>query len=129
MRSDLMRVYRQVCSECPQGTTQSQVYEIVVNMPAPRFYVDPRSALNVISPLVRGDRSALERMKPLRRQMYEDLFDVVLTMSRQQAYWGRDLYPLLKDAVLKPAKRFYIGSTRMSQIWNEKVKEIRRTGK
>lgn len=126
MRCDLMKAYRKVCDECPQGITQSQVYEIVVNMPAPRFYVDPRSAHQVLSPMVRGDRSEVEKMKPLRRQMYEDLLEVVVNLSRQQSHWGQDLYTLLKDAVLKPAPRFYIGRTRMSQIWNEKVQESRK---
>lgn len=120
-----MRAYRKACAECPQGTTQNQVYEIVVNMPAPRFYIDPRSALQVLSPLIRGDRTALEQMKPLRRQMYEDLFDVVMKMSQKSKYWRAPLYVILKDAVLQPAPRFYIDTMRMGQIWMEKTMESR----
>lgn len=125
MRRDLMKAYREVCADCPQGTTQIQVYEMVVNKPAPRFYIDPRSALQVLSPIMRGDRSALEQMKPLRRQMYEDLFEVVMRLSQKKDYWCKSLYIILKDAVLQPAPRFYINTMRMGQIWKEKTEESR----
>lgn len=120
-----MKAYREVCADCPQGTTQIQVYEMVVNKPAPRFYIDPRSALQVLSPIMRGDRSALEQMKPLRRQMYEDLFDVVMRLSQKKDYWCKSLYVILKDAVLQPAPRFYINTMRMGQIWKAENIKLR----
>ena len=125
MRHDLMKAYREVCADCPQGTTQIQVYEMVVNKPAPRFYIDPRSALQVLSPIMRGDRSALEQMKPLRQQMYEDLFDVVMRLSQKKDYWCKSLYVILKDAVLQPAPRFYINTMRMGQIWKAENIKLR----
>ena len=120
-----MKAYREVCADCPQGTTQIQVYEMVVNKPAPRFYIDPRSALQVLSPIMRGDRSALEQMKPLRQQMYEDLFDVVMRLSQKKDYWCKSLYVILKDAVLQPAPRFYINTMRMGQIWKAENIKLR----
>jgi hypothetical protein len=115
MSRDLMKVYREVYQDVPLGTTQTEVYEMVVAHPAPRFYIDPRKAHERISPMMRGDMSHLEKFNPLKRQMYMDLFEVVMNLSHKKHY--RSLYALLKDAVLENAPRFYIGAKRMSQIW------------
>ena len=125
MQNDLMKVYREVVADCPMKTTQEEVYDMVVNHPAPRFYVDPRRAHAVISPMMRGDRSALDRLIPLKRRMYEDLFSTVLMVSQKKNCWGKKLYYLLREAVLEPAPRFYIDAKRMGQIWREKTIETR----
>lgn len=134
MMKDLMQVYREVVENCPMGTTQTEVYQIVVEHPAPRFYIDPKRAHKWISPMMHGDRSALEVLSPLRRQMYQDLYDKVMEMSQRKGSWKKSLYYILKEAVLEPAPRFYINTTRMGQIWREKTTETRqqrykRTGK
>ena len=126
MMQDLMQVYREVVEKCPMGVTQTEVYQLVVQHPAPRFYIDPRRAHSVISPMRRGDFSQLNSLKPLKRQMYLDLFDEVQELSQQRGGWGKKLYGLLKEAVLEPAPRFYLSDKRMGQIWLEKVNETRK---
>ena len=125
MMQDLMQVYREVVQNAPQGITQTEVYKIVVHHQAPRFYIDPRWAHTVISPMMRGDRSVLEKLNPLKRQMYLDLYDAVMRVSQKKGFWGKKLYRLLREAVLEPAPRFYISTTRMGQIWKEKTIETR----
>ena len=125
MASDLMKVYRSVVANCPMGTTQTEVLELVVQQPAERYYVDPRRAHTVISPMMHGDRSRLENLSPLKRQMYEDLYNQVMELSQRQAFWGKSLYYILREAVLKPAPRYYISAKRMEQIWKEKTTESR----
>lgn len=125
MMIDLMQVYREVVVDVPIGTTQTEVYQMVVQHPAPRFYIDPRAAHVVISPMMRGNRTVLEKMKPLRQQMYRDLYDKVMEMSQRKGFWRKSLYFILKEAVLEPAPRFYIDSTRMGQIWRCKCEETR----
>lgn len=125
MMRDLMQVYREVVADCPQGTTQTEVYQMVVHHPAPRFYVDPRWAHSIVSPMMRGDRSRLEKMTPLKQQMYADLYDKVMELSQRKGFWRKSLYHILKSAVLEPAPRFYINTTRMGQIWWEKTIETR----
>ena len=120
-----MRVYREVVADCPQGTSQTEVYEKVVKHPAPRFYVDPRMAHLVISPMMRGDNSPLEKMGALKRQMYHDLYDVVMRLTQVKRFWHKSIYYILKEAVLEPAPRFYISSDRMRMIWKEEVVETR----
>lgn len=128
MKRDLMRVYREE-SQNYSGYMQTEIYALTVEHPAPRFYIDPRRALQHISPLRRGDRSALERMKPLKRKMYEDLFDVTMSLYQKEKFWGKSLYYVLRQAVMEPAPRFYINVMRMGQIWAEQTGKERRRRK
>ena len=125
MQNDLMKVYREVVADCPIGTTQTEVYNMVVQHPAPRFYIDARMAHLVISKMMRGDYSRLQQLKPLKQQMYRDLYDTVLNLSQKKGFWRKSLYYILKEAVLEPAPRFYIDAPRMGQIWREKTIETR----
>lgn len=118
MKDDLMRVYREVVSTC-DCKTQKDAYRMTVEHRAPRFYVDARWAHQRISPMMRGDRSELEKMSPLARAQYEALFDIVLRMSQEEKFWGRRLYYIVQQAVQQPAPRFYISAKRMEQIWFE----------
>ena len=121
MMHDLMKVYREVVADCPMGTTQTGVYERVVNHPAPRFYVDPRRAHQYLSPMMRGDNSVVDKLNPLKRQMYRDLYDKVMELSQKKGFWRKSLHYILREAVQMPAPRFYINTTRMGQIWIEKT--------
>lgn len=120
MKDDLMRVYREVCSQY-SCRHQEEVYEQSVLHEAPRFYVDARWASQRIAPLTRGDRSALEHMNPLTRMMYEELFGVVQRLYQEEKYWGKSLSYVLRYAVQEPASRFFISKERMGQIWRERT--------
>lgn len=125
MMRDLMQVYREVYCDCPRGTTQTEVYKLVVQHPAPRFYLDPRWAHQRISMMMRGDMSIISRLSPLKQQMYRDLYDVVMRLYQKKGFWNKSIYYVLKEAVLEPAPRFYIDWKRMEQIWREKTIETR----
>lgn len=125
MKRDLMTVYKEE-SQNYSGYLQTEVYALTVQHPAPRFYVDARRAHQHISPLLRGDRSGLEKMKPLRREMYEALLEVVISLSRREKFLGKSLYYILRQAVMEPAPRFYISVMRMGQIWKEQTFAARR---
>jgi len=125
MKRDLMRVFREVSAqyECRNNT---EAFRKVVNHPAPRFYVTVASAHSVISPMRYGDRSRLETMTPLKREMYEDLFNVVVGLSREERFQGKTLHYILRFAIMEPAPKFYINVRRMEQIWHERTKLTRR---
>lgn len=125
MTRDLMRVYREVVADQPMGTTQTEVYKLVVQHPAQRFYIDPRRAHQRINMMMRGDMSAIENLSPLKQQMYRDLYNVVLALYQRKGFWGKSPYYVVKEAVLEPAPRFYIDWKRMEQIWREKTIETR----
>ncbi|MBR1428349.1 MAG: hypothetical protein IJ582_04875 [Prevotella sp.] len=125
MKEDLMRVYRVLIGE-HTFHTQQEAYEATVRHKAPRFYVDARWALQRLSPLMRGDRSGLERMSGLQREMYEALFEVVMRLSQKERFWGASLNYIVRHAVMEPAPRFYISAARMGQIWKERRKRVRK---
>lgn len=121
MKDDLMKVFREVSGsyECRNNW---EAWERVVEHPAPRFYIDPRRAHARISPMLHGDRSQIECLPPLKREMYEALFETTMRLWQKSAYWGKSLHYVLQFAVLEPAPRFYIKPVRMGQIWREKTK-------
>lgn len=120
MKNDLMKVFREIASsyECK---TNWEAWEMAVRHPAPRFYCDVRRAHQYISPMLRGDRSQLQRLSPLKREMYEALFEVVMRLWQKEKFWGKSLNYVLRYAVMEPAPRFYIKKIRMGQIWREKT--------
>ena len=122
MKNDLMKVFREVAS---QHTCHNnwEAWEMVVQHPAPRFYIDPRRAHQRLSLLLHGDTSKIDCLNPLKKEMYEALFAVVMKMWQKPAYWGKSLNYVLKFAVMEPAPRFYISTIRMGQIWREKQRQ------
>lgn len=118
MKRDLMQVYREVCStyECRNSW---EAWERTVTHEAPRFYVDARWALQILAPMMRGDKSQVESLTPLKREMYEALFDTVQELWQRSAFWGKSLNYVLPHAIMEPAPRFYIDVPRMGQIWRE----------
>ena len=113
MQEDLIRAYKQVYGSC---WTQKQAYERMVMQPAPRFYVTPKQACTIISPMMRGDFERVDLMMPLRREMYYSLFDVVVRLSEKREFIGKSLSYIMKFAVAQPAPRFYISPIRAKII-------------
>ena len=124
MNQELMRVYCEVAGkhEC-RG--QYEAYEQTVRHPASRFYVSAKHAHRMIYPMLRGDASALEGMTDLKKQMYKDLLDVTLELSRRREFRGRSPYYILQFAVTRPAPRFYISAKRMSKIFTTETERRR----
>lgn len=125
MKEDLMKVYREVASKYDCRNNQ-EAFKLCIEHAAPRFYVDPRHAHQLISPLFYGDRSKIDSLPPLRREMYESLFETVMRLKQKSAYWDKSLMYVLRFAVLEPAPRFYISTIRMGQIWREKTRRKRK---
>ena len=116
MYDELMKVYCEVCRvyEC---RSQQEAFEKTVSHPASRFFIDTRRAYQNIYPMLRGDYSRLEKMKPLRQEMYKALYDVVMRLSQKRQFWGKSPYHIVKFAVLEPAPRFYIGVEKMRKVF------------
>lgn len=121
MKEDLMKVFREISVKYT-CRTQMEAYEETVSHPAPRFYIDARRAHCVISPMMRGDYTRLEKLSPLRQEMYRALYDTVMRLYQKSTYWKKSLYYVLQFAILEPAPRFYISADRMRLIWKEKTR-------
>ena len=119
MCDELMTVYRGVLREY-DFRTQAEAFDRTVRHPASRFFIGTRRAYQNIYPMLRGDYSRLEQMKPLRQEMYKALFDVVMRLSQKRQFWGKSPYYIVSFAVLEPAPRFYIGVEKMRKIFRER---------
>lgn len=118
-----MAAYIDVCGSC---YSQKEAYEKTAAHPAPRYYISPKQALQVISPMTKGDFELVEMMQPRRRKLYESLFKEVDKMSELREYQGKSLSYILQFAVLRPAPEFFIGWDRVKQIRLRLKKEAMR---
>lgn len=105
MQDDLIKAY---CKACEGSWTMQQACDRAVKMPAPRFYITPKHAYSVISPMMKGDFEMVNLKLPLRRKMYYELFDVVVRLSEKREFIGKSLWYIMQFAVLQPASQFFI---------------------
>lgn len=107
MQADMIKAYCTVLKE-HQCWTYEDACSKAVKLPAPRYYVTPKQAHMVISPMMKGDFEMVNLMMPLRRKMYYSLFDTVVKMTEQRQYADKSLWHIMKFAVLQPAPEFFI---------------------
>lgn len=101
-----MNAYKEVCQS---SWTQMEAWERTIKHKAPRFYVSPKQAYYVLSPVFfHGDRSKLDSLKPSRRRMYECLYNVVLELSQKPSFVGMSLWKLMPYAVAHEAPEFFV---------------------
>lgn len=122
MMRDLHRAYSEVVSDC---WTQAEAWRRTVCQPAPRFYVKARQAHQVLCPMLKGDFTAYSKMRPLRRKMYDDMYDVVMRLSRKREYQGMSLLQIMPFVVTSPAKQFYISTEWLRKMFqNERLRGV-----
>jgi len=125
--SDLIKAY---CKACPGSWTMHDACAKAVKMPAPRFYVTPKQAYQVISRMVKGDLDMLEILNPLRRKMYYELFDVVMKLTERREFIGKSLWYIMPYAVTQPASEFFLNPHSLYCIRNDmKAGRISEEGK
>lgn len=116
MRKDLFIAYRDVTSKpCP---SQAVAWRRTVKHPAPRYYVTPKGALNVVGPMARGDFSKLERVPKHRRKLYLCLFEEMKILAQKRAFQGKSLTCLITAAVQRPAPEFFITAETFRKIFH-----------
>lgn len=115
MRDDLMNTYRRVFDKC---RTQKEAYAKTIKQPAPRFYVSPKQAYEVMRVLVSGNTSVLERMSGTRRRMYKDMFNILLRMMQKPEYTGKSLWFICQFLVVQPAPEFYYSVSSMEDLFS-----------
>ena len=120
-RADIMKAYARIAPEC---WTQKAAWKRIAESEAPRFYVTPKQAYQVIMPMIRGDFSAVEAMSPQRQRMYRALYDIVMELASRPTNRKMSLWALMPWAVTSPAPEFYVSPYWVRQIWSEE-----RTGK
>lgn len=110
---DLINAYKAVCGQC---WTQQQAYERMVKQPAPRYYVTPKQAYQVIARMVKGDFEFVNMMLPLRRKMYYALYDEFVSLCENPMYYNKSVWFIIQHAVVRPAAEFYVSPERAKHI-------------
>jgi hypothetical protein len=113
LQDDLIKAYNRVV---PRSWTQLDAYKKAVKEPAPRYYVSPKQALQVISPMVRGDFERVNMMIPNKKRMYYSLFQKVIELSEKRSFVGKSLYYILQFAVCCPAPEFFVSHSKVHEI-------------
>lgn len=110
---DLIKAYNRVA---PKSWSQKMAYEKAVKEPAPRYYVSPKQAAQIISPMLRGDFQRVDMMMPNRRRMYYSLFNKVLELSEKRSFIGKSLFYIMQFAVTTPAPEFFIDFRKLREL-------------
>lgn len=126
MRADLMRTYREVAPKCWR---QIDAYRRTVKHEAPRFYVSPKQAYQIILPMLDGDTRITDKMPIRKRKMYEELYERVLEAAQRREFIGKSLWFIIPWVVSQPAPEFYLSVEQMKKIFNEEKGWRRRARK
>lgn len=113
MQIDLIQAYKNVHHT---SWSQREAYEKTVKQPAPRYYVSPKQAYQIIAPMMRGDFEKVNLMMPTRRKMYYSLFRVVVKLSEKREFCNKSLWYIMPFAVTSPAPEFFICEERARHI-------------
>lgn len=122
---ELMQAYLNECDRCNVIRTAELFPRVVARSPS-RFWVSEERAAIVVGEMMRGDDK--QDMRPLKREMFREIFSRVLRLKALQPDWP--LSRLVAEVVNQPAPKFYLtpGSAKViiSHIKNKLRKEQRR---
>ena len=107
MRVALMDTYRKVAPDC---WSQQEAWEKTVRHPAPRYYITPKQAYQRLLPMLSGDFSEVDSLKPDRRRMYYSLYNQVVEAAQRRDFHGKSLWHIIPWVVSQPAPEFFIGT-------------------
>lgn len=114
MRVALMDTYRKVAPDC---WSQQEAWEKTVRHPAPRYYITPKQAYQRLLPMLSGDKSEIDRLKPDRRRMYYSLYDKVIEMAQRREFYGKSLWHIIPWVITQPAPEFFIGTESLEKTF------------
>lgn len=100
----LLKVYRQHINSCSH-IKLSEIGELIVNSPAPRFWVSEERAAAVVSAIMRG-KPVLDTMRPTKREMFYEIYCRVVALKELHPDWH--LCELVFNVVNSPAPKFYM---------------------
>lgn len=113
-RDDLMKAYREIAPNCH---SQQEAWEKVVHSPAPRYYVSPKRAWDILRRMAVGDFSKVDSMKPIRQKLYYTLFNRMDEMTQRKEFVGKSLWFICQFLVSEPAPEFFIQPSNLKFIF------------
>lgn len=101
--NDLLHVYRTRLKEAG-FIVMPDIFQLVANSPARRFYVSEERASIVISAMLSGNK--LTKMRSNKREMFNEIFRRFLILRKQKP--NSSVYDLVSEIVQQPAPKFYL---------------------
>lgn len=101
---ELYKAYRHALANTTY-IDQREVCRKVADTPCFRFWVSEERAFYIISEIYKG-RYVLDNMKPLKREMYIEIFKRVDALHRKNP--DTPIYDLVFSVVNSPAPKFYM---------------------
>jgi hypothetical protein len=102
---DLMRAYQEYIGKCKHIVVPN-VCKAIVEMPSRRFWVSEIRATAVVSSIMKGDTKKLKTMRPLKREMYEEIYRRVMLLKKELP--DVSLSELCLMVIEQPAPKFYL---------------------
>ena len=115
MREDLMEAYREVYTKC---RTQREAYEKTVTHPAPRFYVTPNQAYDMLRQMVMGDTSKIEKLSP---KILWFICQFLVSQPASEFYISADTFKDIFPSLKKYGKNYHFEDIR-SRRKNKELK-------
>lgn len=113
MQDDLIEAYKIAAKK---AWTHKDACKLAAKMPAPRYYVSPKQAYQIIAEMIKGNFGKVDIMLRNRKRMYYSLYDTVLQLSEKRAFAGKSLWYIMPFAVTSPAPEFFISGSSVSRI-------------
>lgn len=101
--ADLMRAFREQLA-LARFIVMPEIFELVAQSPASRFWVSEERAAIVISAMLAGKK--LPRMRSNKREMFEEIYRRFLIERKNNP--DKSVYELVTGIVSQPAPKFYL---------------------
>lgn len=113
MQDDLLEAYKKVQ---PTSWTNKDACSKVVKMTAPRYYISPKQAHQVISKMMKGDFDYVDIMRGNKKRMYYSLYHKCVELSEKRAFIGKSLWYIVHFAVTCEAPEFFLSPSTVARI-------------
>lgn len=101
--ADIMRVYRKLLANA-KFIVMPEIFKLVANHPAARFWVSEERAAIVISAMIAN--KPLPRMRSTKREMFEEIYRRFLIEKEKTP--DKSVYEIVSKIVIQPAPKFYL---------------------
>ncbi|MGM9694761.1 MAG: hypothetical protein ACI3YC_07115 [Alloprevotella sp.] len=100
---EIMKVFRQKLSDV-QVIVKPQIFQMVADSPASRFWVSEKRAAIVVGAMESG--KGLPKMRDNKREMFEEIYRRFLLLKRK--FPRKPIFELVSTIVYQPAPKFYL---------------------
>ena len=112
--NELLKAYKKVIKSVSQIRLK-EIGVMVVNSPAPRFWVSEERATTVISSMLKG-KDVLSSMRQSKREMFQEIYRRVIELRKLKKYRSQTLSSVVFTVVNSPAPKFYMKASSAIEI-------------